>query len=449
MKKKTVSDAGKQREKAEKKRKRQKRAAEKEYPAFSLCKNSVFYLAFLVFAVIFTQALHSPLSAELFWFAFSLPPILLLYAVTGIPSLCQSNTLDRETVQKEEPVTYEIILSNAGFLPYPHAEAELFCPSEDGVRCDIRRVGFSLAPFGTYRIGETVVFHYRGEYTIGIRNLYVYDPLKLFRIRIRVGNLRPVFVMPRRRVIPWETDSTASEINTTEVKNVSGTDRTELTGIREYMQGDGLRDIHWKLSSKTQDLLVKHYGRNACRNLYFLPDLAAVYAPEKDGPYEEDIDFYSADAVEEMTLGLMLSALGRESNVCTLLWHDRRADGIGAEVLYNELDFERVYPLFASAPLCEKEKTAEELCRYIPEAEGISVCIVTSRIDPGLPERLSRLLCDYAGLIRDGGISVFYFDPRKKIRAPDALREHIDADEDAEEKLRMAGIAVTVFREVP
>ncbi len=457
-------------------RRREKHARLRSYPTFSLTRNGVMYILFFVFALLFTQALRSPLSSVLFIFAMLLPPLLLLYVLTCQIFISESNTVEAETVQKEVPLEYEILIANNGFLPYPFVDADICYPSTDGVHCEIRRVSCSLAPMGTFRITDRAVFHYRGGYEIGIRDLYVYDPLKVFRIRMRRDNLRPVFVMPRRPVIVTDGEGAASEVNTTEVRNMRGADRTELTEIKEYRMGDGLRDIHWKLSSKTQDLMVKHYGMNACRSVCFLPDLGENYTdPLRRGLYTEDINLCCADAVTEMTIALMLSTLRGANNVCTLMWYESRVGDMGmegllsdrygndgvqasssadahigyaAEVMYNESDFERVYPYFATAGLHDRALSPASLCRFITETESISYYIVTSRLDASLVTTLQESLRDYSSVVLLGGLQVYYFDPIAKIRDPEERARHNEENEHLIAQMRAAGILVTVFNEI-
>ncbi len=456
-------------------RRQEKLARLKSYPTFSLTKNAVWYGLFFVFALLFTQALRSPLSSVLFIFTMLLPPLLVLYVLTCHIFVSESNTVEAETVQKEVPLEYEILIANNGFLPYPFVDADIQYPATDGVHCDTKRVSCSLAPMGTFRILDRAVFHYRGGYEIGIRDLYVYDPLKIFRIRMRRDNLRPVFVMPRRPVIVTDGEGAASEVNTTEVRNFRGADRTELTEIKEYRMGDGLRDIHWKLSSKTQDLMVKHYGMNACRSVCFLPDLGAKYTdPLKRGLYADDINLCCADAVTEMTIALLLSTLRGANNVCTLMWYEKRVEAMGmeallgehaeqrtdthpteqshigyaAEVMYNELDFERVYPYFATADLHDASLSPASLCRFITETESISYYIVTSRLDAALVTTLQQSLRDYSSVVLLGGLQVYYFDPIAKIRDPEERARHNDENEHLIAQMRAAGILVTVFNEI-
>ncbi len=456
-------------------RRQEKLARLKQYPSFSLTKNAVWYGLFFVFALLFTQALRSPLSSVLFIFVMLLPPLLLLYVLTCHMFVSESNTVEAETIQKEVPLEYEIMIANNGFLPYPFVDADIQYPATDGVHCDTKRVSCSLAPMGTFRILDHAVFHYRGGYEIGIRDLYVYDPLKIFRIRMQRDNLRPVFVMPRRPVIVTDGEGAASEINTTEVRNFRGADRTELTEIKEYRMGDGLRDIHWKLSSKTQDLMVKHYGMNACRSVCFLPDLGEKYTdPLKHGLYTDDINLCCADAVTEMTIALMLSTLRGANNVCTLMWYEKRMADIGmqamlaeqnppadkeaqdggqhigyaAEVMYNELDFERVYPYFATAALHDASLSPASLCRFMTETESVSYYIITSRLDAALVTTLQESLRDYSSVVLMGGLQVYYFDPIAKIRDPEERTRHNDENEHLIAQMRAAGIFVTVFNEI-
>ena len=57
-------------------RRREKLSRLKTYPTFSLTKNAIWYGLFFVFALLFTQALRSPLSSVLF---ITLPHRLLFH----------------------------------------------------------------------------------------------------------------------------------------------------------------------------------------------------------------------------------------------------------------------------------------------------------------------------------------------------------------------------------
>ena len=46
-------------------------------------------------------------------------------------------------------------------------------------------------------------------------------------------------------------------------RNEKGEDVSEVIGIREYKQGDHPKRIHWKLSSKKKQIMIKEYGEES------------------------------------------------------------------------------------------------------------------------------------------------------------------------------------------
>ena len=55
-----------------------------------------------------------------------------------------------------------------------------------------------------------------------------------------------------------------------------GSDLTEPFRLREYAPGDSLRQIHWKLSSKLDRLVIREPGMPAARTLLVFWDRAAM-----------------------------------------------------------------------------------------------------------------------------------------------------------------------------
>ena len=57
------------------------------------------------------------------------------------------------------------------------------------------------------------------------------------------------------------------------MQNRKGSDPSELFDIREYAPGDDIRSIHWKLSSKTEQLIVRQSSEPFAYHMALLPDL--------------------------------------------------------------------------------------------------------------------------------------------------------------------------------
>lgn len=62
-------------------------------------------------------------------------------------------------------------------------------------------------------------------------------------------------------------------------QNRKGSDPSETFENREYVPGDDIRSIHWKLSSKTDQLIIRQAGAPSHYDLVLLPDLGM----ERDG----------------------------------------------------------------------------------------------------------------------------------------------------------------------
>ena len=108
--------------------------------------------------------------------------------------------------------------------------------------------------------------------------------------------------MPRRLILEEATKQAPSDINSDSSRNIIGVDRSELSDIRAYRIGDHMKTIHWPLSSKTQELVVKEFAMNSGKTVYIFADLAAHYDTEDITKYENDINEYGADGVIESCL---------------------------------------------------------------------------------------------------------------------------------------------------
>ena len=148
-------------------------------------------------------------------------------------------------------------------------------PRDDGVRTLKENLILSLVPLGGYSVKRTVVFRYRGLYEIGVHEIYISDPLRLFRLRVDVDNFSNVTVYPRKLEFERESESAVSDVPSPFVRTLDSRDKSEVSNIREYRMGDSLKSIHWKLSSKAENLQVKDYNTNNDRHTYIFVDLSA------------------------------------------------------------------------------------------------------------------------------------------------------------------------------
>ncbi len=369
---------------------------------FALTKNAAIYAGVLVASLIFTQALRSTLSNIFFVFTILLPIIMVLYLLLARVTLSVYRGSISSTVEKNNPYTYQFKLSNSGILPYPFIEAFMLLPQEDMVRTTERCVWLSMPPVSTYDVNNTVKFHYRGTYEVGVKSFYVYDLFRMFRMRIRFNDYDTVYVVPRCLYIrDSRTRATADEADTLKKVGFSY-DRVEISDIREYRRGDSLKSIHWKLSSKSEEFIVRDYDSGTSRRTFIFADMSARFPetlPQTDDEsvqkttvasdfselaqpeYYSDMNEYCADGVCELTVATVLREI-RNGNTCSLFWFDNRAEGGACGYTIRGMeDFAIVFRMFATAPLSPKKNTLRRLTSMVKDTQNIKLLFVTSAID--------------------------------------------------------------------
>ena len=254
----------------------------KKRPLLKFSKRAVIYLLVLIFALIFTQALSATASAVLFWFLALLPVVSLIYVLIGKALIRIYVSSDITKVEKMQPVNYELRIINASPFAYPFIETVVSVPQPDGVRCTEQSLTMSLPPLGSYIVNHETTFRYRGTYEIGVRCLYISDFLGLVSIRLDVDIYQNVLVFPRKLGMDIKPTTSATDIPNDAPKVVFSTEKAEIGNIREYIPGDSLKSIHWKLSSKAVDgsLMVKEFNTNTSQSVYFLCDFSRAIPPE-------------------------------------------------------------------------------------------------------------------------------------------------------------------------
>ncbi len=113
-----------------------------------------------------------------------------------------------------------------------------------------------------------------GEVVISCEDAGLCDLLHLFRRKLRPFREVRTVIYPR----PLELDVTLSRDAVGETgdngltRNRKGMDQSEMFDIRNYVPGDDIRSIHWKLSGKTDELIVRQASDRTHYDLIVLPD---------------------------------------------------------------------------------------------------------------------------------------------------------------------------------
>ena len=395
------------------------------------------WLFMLFFGLVFTQALYSSMSGLFFVSAMLIPIGALIYIFIGLPQLTASASSDDGEVEKYVKTAFTVYVENPLPLPYPFVDVDITVPSDHAVRCESRRLTLSLAPFSLYEMKTPVVFSYRGRYEIGVKSIYVWDLLRIFRIRADIDSEAAVFVVPRRITLESAADTGSADVDSDSSKSVIGAERSEMNDVRSYRQGDHMKQIHWKLSSKQQELVTKEYTMNSGKTAYLLVDMYPRWDSSDPEQCDDDVNEYAADTVVECTIAVALRELNNR-NSCTMIWYDDRSrSDVAIYTMETPLDFEKVYPVIATAPLSTTAHKISDLAALTDGARAIALLFVTPKLDVQIVSELIDA-CASSGISSvTGTLKVYYCPPEPKVRNFDR-----DLERRCLEQLAASGIIV-------
>lgn len=103
---------------------------------------------------------------------------------------------------------------------------------------------------------------YCGFVEVVVDKIIVYDFLNLFKKTIDTRNVHGVLISPNFKNIEIDAERFDSyDLESYEFSYLKkGDDPSEIFGLKEYEPGDNMKSIHWKLSGKLDELIIKEAG---------------------------------------------------------------------------------------------------------------------------------------------------------------------------------------------
>ena len=142
-----------------------------------------------------------------------------------------------------------------------------------------------------------------------------------------------------------------------------GSDSSETVGIREYIQGDNIKGIHWKLTAKTGDVMVKEYGLPVDTKLMVIADKKIPKGIEEDG---KDGKEKLEETLAEYALSISKSLMEKEINH-QFGWLDKESESFNRMTIGTWDAYQRMMRDFLSSGFLDK---AQDTIKGFLESEG-------------------------------------------------------------------------------
>jgi len=250
-------------------------------------------------------------------FMILLVTITLMYLIVTKNSkrVLQYLTISEEEVTVGDKVKIDVKSNNTSIFPVAHARIECkIYNNHNHMTYPSENVFFN--PFQIINIRENFEVKTRGFFTMGLIHTEYSDPLRIFKKSRHIEKPIEFVVYPRVVDLDFFYMPNTGYIGTKAVANSGHADFSSLKKVRKYTHSDSYKKIHWKLSSKRNELFVKEYESTSSTKLTLFMDAF-------ENHYSEDLDRIMEDKVVEVGASIIKYAL--KSNAETaMIFHNQK-----------------------------------------------------------------------------------------------------------------------------
>ena len=231
-------------------------------------------LGVLVLGVIFG---NQPLQ-QLGFGLMALVGLALLVVRRGRFSLAAARTISPARARPQQQVSIQLVLTNKGRGAAPMLLLEERLPP--GLAGHTRFGLHGIEPGGHREAGLQVTPARRGRYAIGPLQISVIDPFGLARTTSEAASASPLLVHPPIEPLrlPREQGERRS-MSQASLRRLSGGRGEDFYTMREYVEGDDLRKVHWASTAKRGRFMIRQEETPWHTR-------ATVVLDDRAGPYE-------------------------------------------------------------------------------------------------------------------------------------------------------------------
>ncbi len=346
-----------------------------------MIKSRILYVIFLILTFISSQTMPHRLTSVLFITALILPVFSFIHAFIGIFSIKCYMENEVFVSERKTPMNIAMKIANKSILPTPFISVNVLMPGSEKDEMVNKKIFLSLNPRKSIVINNDFIKAYIGTYKCGIYFAEVTDLFKIIRFRIPVSTFGEVKIIPKSVLVNNFVNSEKIQNYKTITRYTDFNEDNEIADVRQYIDGDNLKRVHWKLSSKTENLFTKIFEEDSKNTVTVIPDLNFYY---------DDIDdnLESTNSVIEISLAFASKMISINKK-CNVFWDDM-IEGKSSIYVDSIYMFDKFYDMISDVTFDKPRSPILNLInKHIESTEnGSNVYIITSGMPDFVVDRL-------------------------------------------------------------
>ena len=359
-----------------------------------MIRNRILYAALFLLSLSFVYFYGGKIPYAIFYITLLLPVFSFTYTCMAYKSIRYSHRLQDKLVTKGDNIIFSFTVKNTGFLLCPYIKAQLY-KSELIKSTQLSSIVFSLLPGQSKTFNLELDCLYRGLHQVGFDYYELVDFLGIFKFKRNIREKKELIVYPRIEFLGKLKIRNNYMSEAHSVLNSKYEDMTTISDVRKYTYGDSYKKIHWKLTARNDELMVKNYQSTSETSTILMLDLLK-------NPYTTDKNIIVEDKVIECFIAVTSYCLSNWIPV-NIIYFDETVVNIQAS---TPQDFPEIYSAIAKMEF----KTEVEIknimnTHFIDAINKPNIMIFTSNVNYGLYNEI------YKAKVSGHEVSLIYILP--------------------------------------
>ena len=234
-------------------------------------------------------------------------------------------------VKKGNNIKGKILVINNSYLPITRFCIRIEYFNNKLSEIEVKEIKGYVAGRSSAQMTFQMKSKYCGILNLRVKEIRVYDYLLLFNKKKKCESNKEILVLPSGYELKNEIESknyVYFPLEEGKYSEILLNQPPEILWIDKYKYGDSIRDIHWKLSARNDEVLSKKYSSDIENRIIFFIDLSK----------EKDIGIGRNDVFYELCSAISLGLIGNKVSHL-VRWYDIEKANIVEKLVRTEEDY--------------------------------------------------------------------------------------------------------------